>query len=72
MSPWEVKANKIISSVCFAAWKEANTKPNGQRYAKHRPYSVPDLAASLVSCLATQDEVGAKAIFLSYDGLRAL
>ena len=65
LAPWEVKAHQLISAMCFASWRQAN--PPGRK--RHRPYSVPALAQELVTCLGRNDEVGAKAIFLAYDGI---
>ena len=65
---WQGKANRIISILSLHAFKEANPKPN--RKAKF--YRMPDLASELVECLNTDDEIRAKALFLSYDGLKAI
>ena len=61
---WRDKANKEIEKMCFAAWKAANTKKNGQRYKKNRQYVVPELAEKLVKCLEEDDEETAKSIFV--------
>ena len=69
--PWERKAHDIIARLCYASYRQTNTKKDGTMYKKKRPYSVPKLAADLVECLGAEDEERAKAIFLSYDGIQA-
>jgi hypothetical protein len=61
---WEAKAHRIIAAECLASYLQTNTRPDGQRYRRHRPYAVPATAEALVRCLGTNDEAGAKAIFL--------
>jgi hypothetical protein len=68
---WRAKAETIIYKLCAESEKQANTRKDGKRYKKRRPYSVPSLAKDLVKCLGTDDEERAKAIFLSYDGMKA-
>lgn len=65
---WQGKANRIIAKLSLQAYKTANPKPN----RKAKSYRIPDLAADLVECLAKDDEERAKALFLSYDGLKAI
>jgi hypothetical protein len=67
MVPWKLKANRIIARLCLEAYRAANA---GKR--KHVPYVVPGLAHELVRCLGRNDELGAKALFLTYEGLAAI
>ena len=69
---WEKKAHRIISIVCKQSYKQTNTRKNGKKYKKHRPYHVPQLAKDLIKCLEDQDEERAKALFLSYEGMKAI
>ena len=68
---WEDKVERVIGKLSFAAWAHANHDRSGKRYKKHRPYSLPEEAAELVSCLGDRDrhraEVRAKEIM---EGLR--
>lgn len=68
MKPWAEKANRIISKLCLQAYREANPI----KRKKHRPYVVPSLAQELVECLDTDDELRAKRLFLSYEGIKAV
>lgn len=72
--PWEAKAHRIIYKLCEESYKQTNFKKNGRRYKKRRAYAVPELAQKLVECLGNPDESEerAKALFLSYDGIKAL
>lgn len=70
--PWEQKAHRIIQNLCRESYNQSNTSASGKKYKKHRPYSVPELAEDLIECLANQDEERAKALFLSYDGMKSL
>jgi hypothetical protein len=70
MKPWEEKANRLIASACYQSYVKANTMKNGERYKKHVPYIVPQIAENLIACLNKNDEETAKAIFLSYDGMK--
>ena len=67
MKTWRDKANNEIASMCMAAYLQANTKKDGSRYKKHRPYAIPELAQQLVDCLGNHDqkagEIRAKQIF---------
>ena len=69
MKPWREKANNIIDALCMESYLQANTRKDGKPYKKHRGYSVPLLAEQLVECLDTDDEIRAKTLFLSYDGM---
>lgn len=71
-APWREKAHRIITTLAEREYRRTNFRRDGKPYAKHRPYSLPDLARDLVACLDTDDEHRAKALFLSYDGLAAL
>ena len=66
VAPWVVKAHEVISKLCLQAYVEANTRPNGMKYKKYRPYTVPEEAQELTKCIAEDDELRAKQIFL-YD-----
>ena len=68
MDAWKLKAHRIIGNVCRASMLAAN--PPGRK--RHTPYAVPELAADLIACLNRDDEHGAKALFLTYDGLAAI
>lgn len=46
MTPWKRKAHRIITKLSLIAYQEANPKGRG----KHKPYSVPPMAASLGAC----------------------
>lgn len=61
---WRDKANRIIGELCLSSYLQANTRPDGTRYRKHRPYRVPDDAEMLIRCLAESDEATAKAYFV--------
>jgi hypothetical protein len=67
MTPWRAKCHRIINNLSNEAYKEKNPVP-GKR---HRPYTVPQLAADLVECLNKDDELKAKQLFLTYEGLKA-
>jgi hypothetical protein len=68
MKTWRDKADRTIAELCMAAFKAANTKRDGSRYKKHRPYSVPEKAAELANLLGWKDqkaaEIRAKQIFV--------
>lgn len=68
MPVWREKANYMIAKLSLGAYKRENPVPG----KKHKPYAIPELAADLVVCLDDNDEVRAKSLFLSYDGLKAL
>lgn len=70
MKPWQEKANRLIYNSAKASFLQANTKPNGELYRRHVPYTVPQIACDLIDCLNRDDEEMAKAIFLSYDGMK--
>jgi hypothetical protein len=63
---WRDKANRLIAAACRQSQLQANTKPDGTRYKKHRPYSVPAVAKNLIDCLNADDEHRAKSLYL-YD-----
>ena len=63
LDPWEAKAHRVIADMCAAAWRQANRRKDGRRYAKPRPYTAPAVAQALTRCLDRNDEEGAKAIF---------
>ena len=60
--PWELKAHRVIASLCHASWYEAN-HIRGKKKRTHVPYRVPQDAETLVKCLADGDEVTAKHVF---------
>jgi hypothetical protein len=64
MTPWREKANRVIGQLCRESWRKANHDKNGNRYKRHRPYTVPEDAQTLVDCLNKDDEVTAKALFI--------
>lgn len=68
MDAWEAKAHRIISHLAKKAHEDANPK----RGKKHKPYRLPDLACALVTALGDNDENKAKALFLSYEGLKSV
>jgi len=53
---YEKKALEIIGILCRESYRQANTKPDGTLYKKHRPYAVPELARALMDALALEDE----------------
>lgn len=59
---WKDRVNKLVSEMCFESWRKENTKKDGSRYVKHRPYRVPQIACLLVDCLNKNDEARAKAL----------
>lgn len=61
---WWHKAQEVIAEEAFACWQKANTKKNGKRYKKHRPYSLPDWCNALVEACGQRNEARAKAIML--------
>jgi len=63
---WRSKAHRIIAEECHAAWLEANTKRDGKRCRRQRPYAVPTLAEMLVACLNANDEERAKSLFIAH------
>jgi hypothetical protein len=72
---WEDKAHRLIYNLCRASYLQANTKKDGTKYKKHRPYTVPEFAEKLVDVLGWHDrkkaELEAKRLFLTYEGLEA-
>lgn len=68
MESWERKAHEVITQLCEASARQANTDPRtGRLYQRHRPYSVPVIAQALVECLShrrADAEERAKALFL--------
>lgn len=73
IQPWATKAHRLIGILCDQSYRQANPRPKipGTR-RKHRPYAVPQLAEDLIRCLKTDDELEAKRIFMSYDGIKLL
>jgi hypothetical protein len=71
-APWRIKADRLIFKLSQQSSRQAQRSPRGARYKRHHQYSVPDLARQLVECLNTNDEHRAKALFLSYDGMKAI
>lgn len=73
IKPWAKKAYRLISIMCEQSYRQANPEPKvpGTR-RKHKPYAVPALAQDLIRCLNTDDEVEAKRIFMSYEGIKLL
>lgn len=59
MSAWHDKANEIIQSEAWTAYKLVN-KPGQKRF---KPYTISETANELVRCLRENDESGAKHIF---------
>lgn len=73
IKPWVKKAHRLISIMCEQSYRQANPKPKvPSTRRKHRPYQVPQLADDLVRCLNTDNELEAKRIFLSYEGIELL
>lgn len=60
---WETRAHSLIAELARVSYLEANTDRRGNRYRRHRPYSLPTIARDLVECLGTRNEERAKAIF---------
>jgi hypothetical protein len=71
-APWRIKADRLIFKLSRQSHQQAQRRPGGGSYKRHHPYAVPDLARQLVECLNTNDEHRAKALFLSYDGMKAI
>jgi hypothetical protein len=70
---WRDKAERIIGTLSQQAYHDANAPKHGRPWRKrHVPYSIPQLAKDLVECLNTNDEERAKALFLSYDGMKVI
>ena len=67
MEAWKEKAHRLISIACEQSRKQARGKRK-----KHVPYSPPEIASNLLDCLNNDDEEKAKAIFLSYDGMKLI
>jgi hypothetical protein len=65
---WHDKAHRLIAEMSAASYRQAN--PGGRK--KHRPYSVPPIAAALVDALGRNDEERAKALFLVHDRIPEL
>lgn len=62
---WQAKVNRVIAQLSHAAWRAANHDKHGRRYARHRPYRIPQEASDLVEALGRDDETDAKAIMES-------
>lgn len=67
MKAWEQKAHDIIARYCRESWLRANIPQKEVRKLlrgepavllvdKHRPYTVPAIAAALVKALAIHDD----------------
>ena len=73
---WEDKAHRLIAKMARQAFESANRLPNGHLRKWYVPYSLPEMAASLVAILGDHDrttaELHAKQLFLSYEGLALL
>lgn len=65
---WRGKAKRIIHKQCEQSYRQANPLPR----KKHKPYHVPEFAKELLDCLNTDDEVRAKGLFHSYEGMKAI
>jgi hypothetical protein len=65
---WRGKCHRLISVLCEASYRRANPVPR----KRHRPYVVPQLASDLIYCLDRDDEVEAKRLFHSYEGMKAI
>lgn len=61
---WREKASRVIGQLCRDAWYKLNHDKHGKRFKRHRPYTVPDDAQTLVDCLNKNDEETAKALFI--------
>ena len=68
INPWVEKANRLIAIASLDAYRKANPHPR----KKHRPYTIPVIADDLVRCVKTDNELEAKRIFLSYEGIELL
>ena len=69
MKTWQDKAHRLVANAAREEWYKANFR-NGKQLKKHHPYTLPDWAESLVGCMGRDEEESAKAIFLSYEGMR--
>ena len=58
------KAHQVIGSLCLESYHEANIKPDGTTYKKHRPYSVPVEAEEIIRCLNEDDPTSLSRIFI--------
>ena len=72
LPPYVIKAQALIQALCTTSWKQANTAPNGHRYARHRPYTVPPLAQALVEQLGRHDEEAIQALLLNAQYLQQI
>lgn len=71
--PWRDKAQRLIYLSCKKSYEKAQiSKDTNKRYKKHVPYIVPEIAENLIECLNKDDEEKAKAIFLSYEGMKLI
>ena len=68
---WRGKCHRIIHTECKRSYEQANRLKSGKLRKRHRPYSVPEIAQDMIHFLDTNDERGAKAMFiaLSYRGI---
>ena len=65
---WEERAKTVVGKLCKEEFARVNTKKNGQRYKKHRPYVIPETAQSIINALNSNDEELTKALILfSYE-----
>lgn len=71
---WRGKAHRIIRLECEREYRRANPHPSRNSYSgyKQQPYRPTQLANDLVKCLDTDDELWAKQLFLSYEGMKAI
>ncbi len=70
---WQDKAHRLIYNACSQSYEQAQiSRLTGKRYRSHVPYSVPQFAEDLIDCLNRNDEEKAKALFLSYEGMKLL
>ena len=72
MEPWIDKANRIIKTLSEKSYRDANIMKNGRKRKIYVPYSIPELAENLVQCISEGKEMRAKALFLSYDGMKSI
>jgi hypothetical protein len=69
--PWATKARKVMDALCFDSWRVANTKKDGTRYKKHRPYAIPAEVEELIDALKLSDRSKAeKEVKAIFEGLR--
>lgn len=68
---WHAKVHRVIAQMARKSYEQTNTNAAGERYKRHRPYSLPDEANQLVGHLGDRDQVrgerGAKEVM---EGMR--